>query len=56
VLIAEVLNNTGTLSDQSNWWIGEVIVPLMGELVAGAISNSASAGNGWAFLIRSLRE
>jgi hypothetical protein len=36
VLIAEVLNDTGTLSDQSNWWIGEVIVPLMEELVAGA--------------------
>jgi hypothetical protein len=36
VLIAEVLNDTGTLSDQSNWWIGEVIVPLMEEIVAGA--------------------
>lgn len=36
VLIAEVLNDTGTLSDQSNWWIGEVILPLMEELVAGA--------------------
>jgi hypothetical protein len=36
VLIAEVLNHTGTLSDQSNRWIGEVIVPLMAELVGDA--------------------
>jgi hypothetical protein len=36
VLIADVLNNTGTLSDQSNWWIGEAIVPLMKQLLAGA--------------------
>jgi hypothetical protein len=28
-LIADALNGTGTLSDQSNWWIDEVIVPLV---------------------------
>jgi hypothetical protein len=33
-LIADALNGTGTLSDQSNWWIDEG--PLMKELVAGA--------------------
>ncbi len=37
VLIAEVLNHTGTLSDQSTRWIGEVIVPLMVELVGDAV-------------------
>jgi hypothetical protein len=36
VLIAEFLSHTGTLGDQSKWWIGEVIVPLMAELADGA--------------------
>ena len=36
LLIADVLNDTGTLSEQSNWWIEEVMAPLMEELVGGA--------------------